>query len=499
MSWSYASSSWLARLVLERSVALIYFVAFVVGANQGRALMGERGILPAPAYLRRVGFWEAPSLFHFHFSDRALLTVCWSGAALSAALFAGVPEAGPEAGLVAAWLVVWALYLSVLNIGQIWYSFGWESLLVETGFLVAFLGPDREAPPVLTLWLLRWLLFRLELGAGLIKMRGDPCWRDLTCLYYHHETQPMPGPLSWFFHHLPRWAHRVEVAANHVAQLVLPWALFAPEPASGAAATAMAVTQCWLVLSGNFSWLNFLTVTLALGAFDSTWLHPLFPVPAPPLSAPSTAFEAVTIALSVAVAALSWWPVRNLVSKRQRMNAPFNPFHLVNTYGAFGSVTRWRYEVVVEGTLDAVPGEAAEWREYEFKGKPGDPRRVPRQFAPYHLRLDWLMWFAALSPGYATTWFGPFVAKLLEADRRVLKLLRRDPFSGQRPRYVRAVLYRYRFSTWRQLFKEHAWWERAPAGLYLPPVGLVNGELAVGLPGGGRPHPNEAEANRPRA
>jgi hypothetical protein len=331
------------------------------------------------------------------------MAVCWSGAALSAALLAGVPEAGPEAGLVAAWLVVWALYLSVLNIGQIWYSFGWESLLVEAGFLVAFLGPDREAPAVLSLWLLRWLLFRLELGAGLIKIRGDRCWRDFTCLYYHHETQPMPSPLSWFFHHLPRWAHRVEVAANHAAQLVLPWALFAPEPISGGAAAAMAVTQCWLVLSGNFSWLNFLTIALALGALDGAWLHHLFPVAAPRLSAPSTPFEAMTLALAAAIAALSWWPVRNLASRRQRMNAPFNPFHLVNTYGAFGSVTRRRYEVVVEGTLGEAAEGAAEWREYEFKGKPGDPRRLPRQFAPYHLRLDWLMWFAALSPGYAAS------------------------------------------------------------------------------------------------
>ena len=117
------------------------------------------------------------------------------------------------------WLALWVLYLSIVNVGQTWYSFGWESLLLETGFLTIFLGNDDVAPPVLTMWLVRWLLFRVEFGAGLIKMRGDPCWRDLTCLYYHHETQPMPGPLSWFFHHLPKPLHRIEVAGNHFAQL----------------------------------------------------------------------------------------------------------------------------------------------------------------------------------------------------------------------------------------------------------------------------------------
>lgn len=124
------------------------------------------------------------------------------------------------------WAVLWALYLSIVNVGQTWYGFGWESLLLETGFLAVFLGNERTAPPVIVLWLMRWVLFRVEFGAGMIKLRGDRCWRDLTCLYYHHETQPMPGPLSWYFHHLPKLFHRVEVAANHVTQLLVPVLLF---------------------------------------------------------------------------------------------------------------------------------------------------------------------------------------------------------------------------------------------------------------------------------
>ncbi|MDT0382859.1 lipase maturation factor family protein, partial [Streptomyces sp. DSM 42041] len=143
-----------------------------------------------------------------HYSDRFFAAVCIAGAVISAALLAGFGDLVPLWAAMLTWLLVWVLYLSIVNVGQTWYSFGWESLLLEAGVLVMFLGNDDVGPPLLVLWLARWLLFRVEFGAGLIKLRGDPCWRNLTCLYYHHETQPMPGPLSWFFHHLPKPLHR---------------------------------------------------------------------------------------------------------------------------------------------------------------------------------------------------------------------------------------------------------------------------------------------------
>ncbi len=241
------------------------------------------------------------------------------------------------------------------------------------------------------LFLLRWVLFRVEFGAGLIKVRGDECWRRLTCLYFHHETQPMPGPLSWFFHHLPKPLHRAEAAANHMTQLVVPFLLFAPQPVASAAAALMIVTQLWLVLSGNFAWLNWITIVLALPAV--AW-----PSDPPPVDDAPLWYVVVVLAVSALLLALSHAPVRNMLSRRQVMNRSFDPLHLVNTYGAFGTVGRVRHEVVLEGTADEVPREDSDWREYEFKGKPGDPKRWPRQYAPYHLRLDWLMWFAALSP-----------------------------------------------------------------------------------------------------
>ncbi|MER7930942.1 MULTISPECIES: lipase maturation factor family protein [unclassified Streptomyces] len=467
MDWFTAPGYGLSRLVFQRALAGVYLVAFLTAALQFRALLGERGMLPIPRYLARVPFRRAPSLFHLHYSDRFFAACAWTGCAVSAALLAGLDSRLPLWAATVLWLIPWALYLSIVNVGQTWYAFGWESLLLEVGFLAAFLGNDEVDPPVVVLFLLRWILFRVEFGAGLIKIRGDACWRRLTCLHYHHETQPMPGPLSWFFHHLPGPVHRVEVAANHVTQLVVPVLLFTPQPLATAAASLMILTQLWLVASGNFSWLNWITIVLALSALR-------LPSGRTAAAGPPLWYEAVVLAVAALLVFLSHRPVLNMVSRRQVMNRSFDPLHLVNTYGAFGSVSRERYEVVVEGTLDDAPREDADWREYEFKGKPGDPRRWPRQFAPYHLRLDWLMWFAALSPAYADEWFGGLMERLLENDRDTLRLLRRSPFPPDRPpRFVRARLFRYRYTGWRELRETGACWERSYVREFMPPTRLA--------------------------
>ncbi|GAA2907747.1 lipase maturation factor family protein [Streptomyces erythrogriseus] len=467
MEWFGATEYWTSRLVFQKGLAALYLVAFLAAALQFRALVGERGMLPVPRFVARVPARRSPSLFHLHYSDRFFAGCAWTGCAVAAALLAGADSLVPLWAAILLWLVPWALYLSIVNVGQTWYAFGWESLLLEVGFLGVFLGNDEVAPPVVVLFLLRWVLFRVEFGAGLIKMRGDECWRRLTCLDHHHETQPMPGPLSWFFHRLPKPLHRVETAANHVTQLVVPFLLFAPQPVASAAAALMIVTQLWLVLSGNFAWLNWITVVLALPAV--AW-----PSDPPPVGDAPLWYVVVVLAVSALLLALSHAPVRNMLSRRQVMNRSFDPLHLVNTYGAFGTVSRVRHEVVLEGTADETPREDSEWREYEFKGKPGDPRRWPRQFAPYHLRLDWLMWFAALSPAYASPWFGGLVERLLENDPDTLRLLRRSPFPADAPpRHIRARLFRYRFTTWRELRETGACWERTCVREFFPPTRLA--------------------------
>jgi hypothetical protein len=470
MEWFTAPDYWLARLVIQRALGLVYLVAFAVVLNQFRPLLGERGLLPAPVYLRWTDWRRAPTLFRLHYSDRLLGVVGWTGVVLALGVVAGLPEQGPLWLSMLIWSALWVLYLSVVNIGQTFYGFGWESVLLEAGFLAVFLGTEEMAPPWLVVVLLRWLLFRVELGAGLIKLRGDPCWRDLSCLDHHHETQPLPGPLSWWFHHLPQPLHRVEVAANHAAQLVAPFLLFAPQPVASVAGAVIVLTQGWLVLSGNFSWLNLITMTLAVSALDDRFLDRLLPVSEPAeLTDPPVWFAGVVLAVVASTVVLSWWPVRNLLSRRQRMNVSFNPFHLVGTYGAFGSVTRIREEVVIEGTDDPTPTEATDWREYQFKAKPGDVRRRPPQVAPYHLRLDWLMWFAALSPARAEPWLGDLVDRLLEGDPATLRLLGRNPFPDHPPELVRVRLYRYRFTTRQERRQTGAWWNRSLVGDYLPP------------------------------
>ncbi len=465
MQWFSAPGYELSGLVLLRLLAAVYLVGFLTAARQFRALIGEHGMLPVPRYLAYTPFRHSPSLFHLGYSDRRFAAVAWSGAAIAAAVLAGAADAVPLWASMLLWAALWVLYLSIVNVGQTWYSFGWESLLLEAGSLAVLLGNAKVAPPLPVLYLLRWLLFRVEFGAGLIKLRGDSCWRDLTCLKYHHETQPMPGPLSWFFHHLPGPLHRVEVAANHFAQLVVPLCLFLPQPVAGAAGWVLVATQLWLVLSGNFAWLNWVTIALAFSAIElpqDTRARP----PAP------LWFEVLVLGATGAVAVLSYWPARNLMSRRQVMNYSFNRLHLVNTYGAFGSVNRIRFEVVLEGTAEARLTRETVWREYGFRGKPGDVRRLPRQFAPYHLRLDWLMWFAGISPAYARPWLRPFVARLLVNDPATLRLLRHNPFPDAPPRYVRAVLYRYRFTSWRELRESGAWWHRTRVREYLAPVRL---------------------------
>ena len=420
--------------------------------------------------------------------------------ALAAAALLGLPEQGPAWLSMAVWLALWGLYLSVVNVGQTFYGFGWETLLLEAGFLAVFLGPAGTAPPTLVLWLYRWLLFRVEFGAGLIKLRGDRCWRDLTCLDYHHETQPLPGPLSWFFHHLPKPLHRAEVLANHATQLLVPFGLFAPQPVARLSAVVIVVTQAWLLVSGNFSWLNLITIVLAFSAMDDTLLGAVLPVDPPAsLADPARWQQAAVVALAVLVAALSIRPARNLLGRRQLMNASFDPLRLVNTYGAFGAITRVRREVVLEGTDDPTPGPGAVWREYQFKAKPGDPRRRPRQVAPYHLRLDWLAWFAAMSSAAAHPWLVTLATRLLEGDPATRRLLGHpDPFPDRPPALVRARLYRYRFTTPAERRQTGAWWSRELLGEYLPPLRLERGRPGgLGLSPPGPPVSGPVPARRP--
>ncbi len=477
-SWWFTDGFWatdydVARFILQRGVAALFLVAFVSSLNQFPALLGERGLLPAPELLEHPSFLRGPTLFRrLRYTDARLRIVCAVGIVVAASLVAGLPQLGPPWVPMLAFLALYGLYMSIVHIGQTFYGFGWEMLILDAGFLMAFLGSNDQPAPTTILVLNAWLVFRLEFGAGMIKIRGGREWRDLTALMYHHETQPMPGPLSRQAHLLPRWFHRAEVLANHFAQLIVPWLLFAPQPVASIAAAIVILTQLWLIVTGNFAWLNWITVVLACGAISDSVIEAVLPwvrIGGPDAAAPLW-WLIVTLAVTALLVVLSWWPLRNLFSRRQLMNASFNRWQLANAYGAFGTVTKQRVEVVIEGSLAEQPGEE-DWREYEFKGKPGDVRRVPRQWAPYHLRLDWLMWFLPLGTVHER-WLYALLEKLLQGDAATLRLLRVDPFEGTAPRWIRVRTYRYGFSTHAQFRETRRRWIRTPLRIVIAPVGL---------------------------
>jgi hypothetical protein len=466
-------------------MAAIYLIAFLVALRQFRPLLGERGLLPVPAFLESASFWQAPSLFHWRYSDRLADVMAWAGIVISGCALFGLTEAGFLWISILAWLVLWALYLSIVNVGQSFYGFGWESMLLEAGFFTAFLGPARLHAPLIPIILLRWMLFRTEVGAGLIKLRNDRCWRDLTCMFYHYETQPLPNPLSWFFHRLPRLLHRFSALVSHFVQIVVPFGLFAPQPVAEIAGALIIIHQFWLIVSGNYSWLNWLTMLLGISAFSDQALAWVLPVHVPAAAPRSLAFDIVLYLLAGATALLSVPPALNLLSPHQAMNTSYNRFHLLNSYGAFGQVGRRRFEIILEGAEDAVITPASVWREYGFKAKPGDPLRMPPQIAPWHLRLDWMIWF--LSFGVAVTqngvrvrgyqlWFLRLVKRLLEADRSTLRLMRKNPFPDGAPTWIRALYYEYRYTTPQERRDTGAWWSRRLLGEYLQPLSLKSVE-----------------------
>jgi len=469
----------LTRFIFQRTLGLVYLIGFVVALNQFRPLLGEKGLLPATIFIQQVSFLQAPSLFHFFAKDAAFTVAAWAGIFLSGLAITGLSDRYSIWFSVMIWSSLWMLYLSFVNVGQTFYAFGWESILLEAGFYAIFLGPSRVAPPKLIIWMLRWLLFRVMFGAGLIKLRGDPCWRDLSCLDYHYETQPMPNPLSWYLHWAPAWTHHAGVLFNHFAEVIVPFGYFFPGPIGVAAGLITLLYQGLIFASGNLSFLNFLTMILAVTTLNDRFLRAIIPDsryvllwPPEPPAPPGITFQTASILVTLMTAVLSVAPILNMLSARQVMNTNYNPLHLVGTYGAFGSITRIRYEVIIEGTEDPVVTARTVWREYEFKGKPGDPSRRPAQIAPYHLRIDWLMWFAAMSDYQDYPWFVPLMVKLLQADTDTLSLLKTNPFPGSRPRFIRAELYEYHFTTPEERRQTGRWWNRHLAREYFPTVSL---------------------------
>ncbi len=474
---------WLTRFLFLRLLGFVFLAAFISLIAQLGPLIGQDGLLPAYKFLQQVrSIYETPAsqwlhlptLFWFNCSDGFLYATAYVGLALSVLLSIGLANSISMATL-------WVIYLSFVHVGQIFYGYGWEIMLLEACFLGIFLIPSPPSKTIL--WFYRWMVFRVMFGAGLIKLRGDPCWRDLTCLLYHFETQPIPNPISWYLHQLPPIILKLGVLWNHFSELMVPFFMFGPRRLRILGGWLLIGFQVFLIASGNLSFLNWLTIAICIPMLDDQALQALVPKRwAQKAAQCAQQTQKVGLprrimigSLAVLLIVLSIQPIQNMASSHQIMNTSFDPFHLMNTYGAFGSVGRIRHEIILEGTRETSLRPDTQWKEYEFWAKPGNVKRRPPFIAPFQLRIDWQIWFAAMSQIEREPWLVHLIHKLLQNDPGALHLLANNPFPDRPPTYIRAELYEYHFT--RIGGPSRAWWERRDVGPYLRPIRLDDPQI----------------------
>ena len=483
----------LVRWTFLRSLGIIYLIAFGSLWLQLPGLLGSGGILPARVLMERANQQVAaqgiglnryhllPTLCWINSGDGFLQFQCAAGTALAVLLIAGIAPAP-------CLFLLWLIYLSLTTVGGVFLEFQWDNLLLETGFLAIFFAPlqllprrpSNEAPPSrAVLWLLRWLLFRLLFESGCVKLlSGDPSWRSLTALTFHFETQPLPTWIGWYAHQLPMWMQRSEAALVFAVELAVPLLIFTPRRPRGLACLAIAAFQLLILLTGNYGFFNLLTLALCLTLLDDAGLQrflPKWPASGAGVQrlrlrwpAPATLTLAAVVACASFVQALEIFRVRTpgpapLIAVYRWML----PFRSFNHYGLFSVMTRPRLEIIIEGSNDGL-----NWRDYEFKYKPGELNKRPAFVAPHQPRLDWQMWFAALGDYRQNPWLINFCLRLLQGSPGVLSLLEHNPFPEAPPRYIRAVQYEYHFTDPGTLRRTGDWWRREPVGIYLPTLSL---------------------------
>jgi lipase maturation factor 1 len=471
----------LTRRLFLRLLGVVWFVAFASLAGQIVGLVGERGIMPAGHFLDWAGSiygsaaWrQLPSVFWLGTSDGALRAVAWVGAALGLLLACGIAPLPVLACL-------WTLYLSLAVAGQDFLSFQWDGLLLETGLLAMLwapatlrLGRGERQPPELARLLLVFLLFKLMFLSGATKLlSGDPTWRDGAALDFHFETQPLPPWTAWYAHHLPAGVHHGLTLVTLVVEGAVPWLLLLPGRFRNlriGAVAAIALLQLGIAVTGNYGFFNALTLVLCLPLLDDAALA-RFRLrrgegDLPAQSRPGHALVLVAFPVLLGFSVLSlvrelvftepsrrllrWWP--SWANGTLELIAPLRS---INGYGLFRVMTTERPELILEGSQDQVL-----WKAYDFRYKPDALSEPPRFVAPFHPRLDWQLWFAALAPVQSLGWLETLAERLRSRTPEVLGLLGRNPFPRGPPRYVRALLYDYRFTTPEERRRTGNWWAR---------------------------------------
>jgi hypothetical protein len=495
----------IGRRLFLRALGLVYLIAFLSLWVQIEGLVGSDGILPIADYLDRIRentgvdrYWRLPTLLWLADGDTALHLLSGAGVLLSLALIGGLAPRAVLFGL-------WACYLSLVYAGQTFLGFQWDSLLLETGFCALFVAPpgwrprspSALAPPSRAgLWLLWLLLFKLMFLSGVVKpLSMDETWWKLTALDYHYWTQPIPNGISWYAHRLPGWFQKFSTLVTYAIEIGLPFLIFAGRVGRRLVALGTVFLMLMISWTGNFGFFNLLTIVLCIPLVDDA-IYPRRLVSTPaPRPAPTVrrrivrAMAVVCVVLLVAVSGLTTlqemartvppntagtagelaeltrqkvlsWAEPEVLSRTA-------PFRTINGYGLFRSMTVERPEIVVEGSDDGVA-----WTPYAFKWKPGDPARRPPFVAPHMPRLDWQMWFAALNPRRAQHWLSGLIHGLLRGSPDVVGLLEDNPFDEAPPRYVRLLVYRYRFATPAERREGGVWWTRELSGPLTPPLDL---------------------------
>jgi predicted DCC family thiol-disulfide oxidoreductase YuxK len=488
----------LTRWIFLRALGVIYLVAFVSLWMQIDGLIWHDGILPADQFMSAASqqcdaqgigverFHLLPTLCWFDSSDNFLSLQCAAGTIFSVLLIVGIAPAPCLA-------LLWLIYLSLATVSRDFLGFQWDNLLLEAGFLAIFFAPlqllprpSREAPPSrIVLWLLRLLLFKLMFSSGCVKLlSGDPNWRNLTALTFHYQTQPLPTWIGWYAQQLPLWFQKTSCFIMFMIELGAPWLIFAPRRIRFLGGAAIVLLQTLILLTGNYMFFNFLTIALCLLLLDDFILQHIFHSSLRRLFSfnlqPSTSNrcrrwpKTVTISLAAVVLAISLFQMISMFGVRSNLLFPlavadewFAPLRTVNGYGLFAVMTTERREIIVEGSDDGT-----NWLPYEFKYKPGDVNRRPAFIEPFQPRLDWQMWFAALGNVQQNPWFGNFCERLLQGSPEVLALLDKNPFPKHPPRFIRAELYDYHFTSHAERRATGPWWKREPVGEYLPPISL---------------------------
>jgi hypothetical protein len=513
----------ISRWFFLRALGCIYFSAFFSLVFQIRGLIGLQGILPANDYLQAVahslgysrGLWFAPTLLWLASGPHMLTALCWMG--MVASLLLAV-NAWPRGML----LICFVCFLSFVSTAQDFSSYQSDGMLLEAGFIALFFAPRGLRPRFgsatpasrASLFLLQWEWFRIYFESGVAKIIGrDPEWQNFTAMDEYYQNGPLPTWIGWYMQHLPHWFHASTAFATLALELVLVWMLFLPRRWRIVCFFIVTPWELGIILTANYTFLNYLVLTLGVLLLDDRFLLPFLPQgwkksfvagPAEAAEDKPRAFGseshdvlavptilAVTqqsqmqtsggfrqsfkmVKLSLIALVLAWifyattleliWMFSALPLATTPVEA-LEPFRIANRYGLFGVMTRGRYEIEFQGSEDGKT-----WVAYPFRYKPQDLSAPPGIYAPYQPRFDWNLWFASLGSWQDYPIVPRTEVRLLSNDSDVLNLFARNPFPHGPPREVRAVIWQYWFTTMSEKRAQGLWWRRQFLGLYAPTI-----------------------------